>query len=511
MLVFGEDVADSSRERELAEVTGKGGVFKATHGLQRVFGSDRVFNSPLAEANIVGRAIGLATRGFKPVVEIQFFDYIWPAMMQIRDEFTTLRYRSYEYVHGAGRHPDADRRVSDRRLGLSQPVRRVHVHALPGLPGGDPAHAVYAGLLRTAIRSDDPVLFLEHKHLYRQPYNRASIRGPITRFPSGAPRGRDGADRHRRHLGAFVQRSLLAAQQAEKDGVSVRVLDLRTITPCDWGRSALRSARPTASWWPTRIRSPPASARRSPRTSPNTTSSTSTPRCCAWPPWIRPSRTVRISRRKSSRSRPMSLPRSASSPPTGIDFVRWGAACGALICVLAILLEPASSQGVGGRSRVETLRSTGGIPPFLAGEFEDASGFALRPDGSALVFDRRRHRVYAIDAARTAVTPLVEIGSEVGRVLRPTSFHVASNGDFIVADAPGRQPRVSVFESSGRVLNTFSVAARESPRVTVDNLVLDGIAAARYTGTTVLLNQPERGVLVAEYSVTGGCSGSTGC
>ncbi len=199
----------------------------------------------------------------------------------------------------------------------------------------------------------------------------------------------------------------------------------------------------------------------------------------------------------------MSLPRSASSPPTRNRLVRWGAACGALICVLAILLEPASSQGVAGRSRVETLRSTGGIPPFLAGEFEDASGFALRPDGSALVFDRRRHRVYAIDAARTAVTPLVEIGSEVGRVLRPTSFHVASNGDFIVADAPGRQPRVSVFESSGRILNTFSVAAREWPRITVDNLVLDGIAAARYTGTTVLLNQPERGVLVAEYSVTG--------
>jgi sugar lactone lactonase YvrE len=171
--------------------------------------------------------------------------------------------------------------------------------------------------------------------------------------------------------------------------------------------------------------------------------------------------------------------------------------------LLAVLLEPASSQGMGGASRVETLRSAGGIPPFLAGEFEDASGFALRPDGSALVFDRRRHRVYAIDAARTAVTPIVEIGFEVGRVLRPTSFHVAGNGDFIVADAPGRQPRVSVFESSGRVLNTFTVAASESPRVTVDNLVLDGIAAARYTGTTVLLNQPERGVLVAEYSVTG--------
>ena len=144
-----------------------------------------------------------------------------------------------------------------------------------------------------------------------------------------------------------------------------------------------------------------------------------------------------------------------------------------------------------------------GIPPFLAGEFEHASGFARRPDGSSLVFDRRRHRVYSIDAARTAVTPLVEIGQETGRVLQPTAFDVADSGDFIVADAPGRQSRVSVFQSNGQVLNTFPVAASESPRVIVDNLVLNGIAAARYTGSTILVNQPERGVLVTEYSITG--------
>lgn len=153
--------------------------------------------------------------------------------------------------------------------------------------------------------------------------------------------------------------------------------------------------------------------------------------------------------------------------------------------------------------QVEQLRSVGGVPAFLAGEFEQASGFALRPDGSALVFDRRRHRVYGIDAARTAVTPLVEIGYETGRVLRPTSFDVADSGDFIVADAPGRRPRVSVFQANGQALNTFSVAATESPRVIIDTFVLNGIAAARYTGTTVLLNQPERGALVTEYSVTG--------
>jgi hypothetical protein len=175
----------------------------------------------------------------------------------------------------------------------------------------------------------------------------------------------------------------------------------------------------------------------------------------------------------------------------------------ALLCLCSVLLG-VPWQGIpSAATRVETLRSTGGIPPFLAGEFEQASGYAWRPDGSALVFDRRRHRVYAIDAARTAVKPLVEIGYETGRVLRPTSFDVADSGDFIVADAPGRQPRVSIFESAGKVLNTFTVPAGESPRVVVDNLVLNGIAAARYTGTTVLINQPERGVLVSEYSVTG--------
>lgn len=204
----------------------------------------------------------------------------------------------------------------------------------------------------------------------------------------------------------------------------------------------------------------------------------------------------------------MSLPPSASSPRT--SPLTTGAACGALLCLLTLGLDallPGGLAPLGARliaaTRVEVLRSAGAIPAFLAGEFEDAHGFATRPDGTALVFDRRRHRVYAIDPARTAVRPLVEIGYEVGRVLRPTAFHVADSGDFIVADAPGRQPRVSVFQGNGQVLNTFSVATSESPRVTIDNVVFNGIAAARYTGTTVLVNQPERGALVSEYSVTG--------
>lgn len=174
-----------------------------------------------------------------------------------------------------------------------------------------------------------------------------------------------------------------------------------------------------------------------------------------------------------------------------------------LLCLLGQVLPPVAPPASSG-TRVETLRSTSAMPAFIAGEFEEPSGFALRPDGSALVFDRRRHRVYTIDKARTAARPLVEIGYETGRVLRPTAFDAASSGDFIVADAPGRAPRVSVFAANGAVLNTFPIPANATPRVTLGNLVLDGIAGVRYTGTTVLVNQPEQGVLVSEYSVTGG-------
>ena len=255
IVVFGEDVADAAA-RISGPVKGKGGVFKVTANLQRNSAARAFITRRWPKPTSSAARIGMATRGLKPVVEIQFFDYIWPAFMQIRNEVALMRWRSDNdwkcpmvmrvpvggYLKGGAIYhwqSGVSTFTSDSRLARGHPSNALDAN----------------GLLRTAIRCDDPVLFLEHKHLYRQTYNKSPYPGPDFMIPFGKAKVvREGTDLTIITYGALVQRSIVAAKQAAKRRDQCRVIDLRTLSPYDWKAIDAASGRPTARSSLTKIR-----------------------------------------------------------------------------------------------------------------------------------------------------------------------------------------------------------------------------------------------------------------